>query len=102
MIEALIVTTFVVVGTLAGATCYYFSLYRPRSPGVVALVLLTLFIFWQDVLWGCVYVVVLMRHRAVTVDALVGSLVWPVFLVGLLGTMGTGLLFVLAVRREAR
>jgi len=66
------------------------------------MLLLTAFIFWQDLLWGSVYAVSLMRYRLVTFDALLRGLFWPVFLVGLLGTLGTGLLFLLIVRRELR
>jgi nitrate reductase NapE component len=100
--QALIHLVFGLIAMLSGAACYYFSLFRPRRPGVTALVLLTAFIFWQDVLWGSVFVVATMRNRLVTFELLVRSLVWPILAVGLLGTLGTGLLFLLIVRREWR
>jgi nitrate reductase NapE component len=93
---------FGLVAILSGVACYYFSLFRPRRPGAIAMVLLTAFIFWQDLLWGSVFAVATMRNRMVTFDVLVGSLFWPIFGVGLLGTMGTGLLFLLILRRELR
>ncbi len=100
--QALIQLVFGLIAMLSGAACYYFSLFRPRRPGVTALVLLTAFIFWQDVLWGSVFVVAAMRNRVVTFDLLVRSLFWPILAVGLLGTLGTSLLFLLIVRREWR
>jgi hypothetical protein len=98
----LILLIFGLVALLSGMACYYFSLFRPRRPGATALVLLTAFIFWQDLLWGSVFAVATMRNRLVTLDMLVGSLFWPILGVGLLGTMGTGLLFLLILRRELR
>jgi hypothetical protein len=98
----LILLIFGLVAILSGAACYYFSLFRPRRPGATAMVLLTAFIFWQDLLWGSVFAVATMRNRLVTFDVLVGSLFWPILGVGLLGTLGTGLLFLLILRRELR
>ena len=98
----LILLTFGLVALLSGMACYYFSLFKPRRPAVIALVLLTAFIFWQDLLWGSVYAVATMQRRLVTFEMLVRGLLWPVLLVGLLGTLGTGLLFLLIVRRELR
>ena len=100
--QSLILLLFGLVAILSGAACYYFSLFRPRRPAVLTLVLLTAFIFWQDLLWGMVFVVASMRHRLVTFDMLVRSLFWPILAVGLLGTLGTGLLFLLILRRELR
>lgn len=96
----MIVLTFGLVALLSGMACYYFSLFRPRRPGVIALLLLTSFIFWQDLLWGSVYLVAAMQHRLVTFESLVRGLLWPILLVGLLGALGTGFLFLLIVRRE--
>jgi nitrate reductase NapE component len=98
----LILLIFGLVALLSGTACYYFSLFRPRSAGATAMVLLTAFIFWQDLLWGSVFGVATMRNRLVTFDMLVGSLFWPILGVGLLGTVGTGLLFLLILRRELR
>lgn len=98
----LILLIFGLVASLSGAACYYFSLFRPRRPGATAMVLLTAFIFWQDLLWGSVFAVATMRNRLVSFDMLAGSLFWPILAVGLLGTLGTGLLFLLIVRRELR
>jgi nitrate reductase NapE component len=98
----LILLIFGLVALLSGVACYYFSLFRPRRPGAIAMVLLTAFIFWQDLLWGSVFAVATMRNRLVTFDMLVGSLFWPILGVGLLGTLGTGLLFLLILRRELR
>jgi hypothetical protein len=100
--QSLVLLVFGLVAILSGAACYYFSLLRPRRPGVITLVLLTAFIFWQDLLWGMVFAVTTMRHRMVTLDMLVRSLFWPILAVGLLGTLGTGLLFLLILRRELR
>jgi len=100
--QSLILLTFGLVALLSGTACYYFSLFRPRRPGVIALVLLTAFIFWQDLLWGSIFLVAMMQHRLVTFEMLIRGLSWPVLLVGLLGTLGTGLLFLLIVRRELR
>ena len=100
--QSLILLLFGLVAILSGAACYYFSLFRPRRPAVLTLVLLTAFIFWQDLLWGSVFAVIAMRNRVVTFDVLVESLFWPIFAVGLLGTLGTGLLFLLIVRRELK
>jgi nitrate reductase NapE component len=93
---------FCLVAILSGTACYYFSLFRPRRPGATAMVLLTAFIFWQDLLWGSVLAVATMRNRLVSFDMLAGSLFWPILAVGLLGALGTGLLFLLIVRRELR
>ena len=98
----LILLTFGLVALLSGMACYYFSLFKPRRPAVIALVLLTAFIFWQDLLWGSVCAVAMMQRRLVTFEMLVRGLLWPLLLVGLLGTLGTGLLFLLIVRRELR
>jgi len=100
--QSLILLVFGLVAILSGTACYYFSLFRPRRPAVIALVLLTAFIFWQDLLWGSVFAVTTMRYRLVTFDMLVRSLFWPILAVGLLGALGTGLLFLLIVRRELR
>ena len=100
--QSLILLTFGLVALLSGTACYYFSLFRPRRPGVIALVLLTGFIFWQDLLWGSIFLVATMQHRLVTFEMLIRGLLWPVLLVGLLGTLGTALLFLLIVRRELR
>ena len=100
--QSLILLSFGLVAMLSGATCYYFSLFRPRRPAATALVLLTAFIFWQDLLWGSVFAVATMHNRAVSFDALVGHLLWPIMAVGLLGPLGPGLLFLLIVRRELR
>jgi len=100
--QSLILLVFGLVAILSGTACYYFSLFRPRRPAVIALVLLTAFIFWQDLLWGSVFAVTSMRYRLVTFDMLVRSLFWPILAVGLLGALGTGLLFLLIVRRELR
>ncbi len=100
--QTLIVLTFGLIALLSGAACYYFSLFRPRRPGALAMLLLTAFIFWQDVLLGAVYAVEAMRYRLVSPEALAAELFWPVFLLGLLGTLATGLLFLLILRRELR
>jgi nitrate reductase NapE component len=100
--QMLILLIVGLVAILSGTACYYFSLFRPRRPGTTAMVLLTAFIFWQDLLWGSVFAVATMRNRLVTFEMLAGSLFWPVLAVGLLGTLGTGFLFLLIVRRELR
>jgi nitrate reductase NapE component len=100
--QTLILLIFGLVAILSGVACYYFSLFRPRRPGAIAMVLLTAFIFWQDLLWGSVFAVATMRNRLVTFDMLAGGLFWPILGVGLLGTLGTGLLFLLILRRELR
>ena len=100
--QTLVLLVFGLVAILSGAACYYFSLFRPRRPAVITLVLLTAFIFWQDLLWGMVFAVTVMRPRMVTFDMLVRSLFWPILAVGVLGTLGTGLLFLLILRRELR
>lgn len=100
--QSLILLIFGLVAVLSGMACYYFSLFKSRRPAVVVMLLLTAFIFWQDLLWGGVYAVAVMRYRLVTIEMLVKGLFWPVFLVGLLGALGTGLLFLLIVRRELR
>lgn len=98
--QALILLLFASVAILSGAACYYFSLFRPRRPATTALVLVTAFVFWQDLLWGSLFAVVTMRDRVMSFDALATHLLWPILAVGLLGTLGTGLLFLLIVRRE--
>jgi len=98
--QNLILFIFGLVALLSGVACYYFSLFRPRRPAAIALVLLTAFIFWQDLLWGSVYAVAMMQRRLVTFEMLAGGLFWPLLLVGILGALGTGLLFLLIVRRE--
>ena len=100
--QTLILLIFGLVAILSGVACYYFSLFRPRRPGVVAMLLLTAFIFWQDLFWGAVYAVAVMRYRLATLETLAGELFWPVFLLGLLGALATGLLFLLILRRELR
>jgi nitrate reductase NapE component len=100
--RTLILVIFGLAAMLSGVACYYFSLFRPRRPGAIALILLTAFIFWQDLLWGGVFAVASMRDRLLTFDTLAESLFWPIFAVGLLGTLGTGLLFLLILRRELR
>jgi hypothetical protein len=100
--QSLILLTFGLVALLSGVACYYFSLFRPRRPAVTALVLVTAFIFWQDLLWGSIYAVAMMQHRLVTFEMLTGGLFWPLLLTGILGALGTGLLFLLIVRRELR
>jgi hypothetical protein len=100
--QSLILLVFGLVAALSGAACYYFSLFRPRRPAVAALVLLTAFIFWQDVLWGSVFAVATMDNRVVGFQVLVRHLLWPILAVGALGTLGTGLLFLLIIRREWR
>ena len=100
--QSLILLVFGLVAILSGAACYYFSLLRPRRPAVITLVLLTAFIFWQDLLWGSVFAVTTMRYRLLTFDMLLRSLFWPILAVGLLGALGTGLLFLLILRRELR
>jgi hypothetical protein len=100
--QSIVLLTFALVALLSGTACYYFSLFRPRRPGAVAMLLLTAFIFWQDLFWGSVYAVAVMRYRLVTFEALVRELLWPVLLLGILGTMGTGVLFLLILRREWR
>jgi nitrate reductase NapE component len=100
--QSLILLLFGVVAILSGAACYYFSLFKPRRPAGTALVLLTAFIFWQDLLWGSVFAVATMHDRVVSFEALVGNLLWPILAVGLLGGVGTGLLFLLILRRELR
>jgi hypothetical protein len=102
MVQSLILLVFGLVAALSGAACYYFSLFRPRRPAVIALVLLTAFIFWQDLLWGSVFAVAAIRSRALSVEVLAGHLLCPILAVGLLGTLGTGLLFLLILRRELR
>lgn len=100
--QSLILLTFGLVALLSGVACYYFSLFRPRRPAVTALALVTGFIFWQDLLWGSIYAVAMMQHRLVTFEMLTGGLFWPLLLTGVLGALGTGLLFLLIVRRELR
>jgi nitrate reductase NapE component len=100
--QSLILLIFGLVAILSGLACYYFSLFRPRRPATTAMVLLTAFIFWQDLLWGSVFGVAAMRNRLVTFEMLAGGLFWPIVGVGLLGTLGTGLLFLLILRRELR
>jgi nitrate reductase NapE component len=100
--QSLILLSFGLIALLSGIACYYFSLLTPRRPAVVAMLLLTAFIFWQDLLWGSVYAVAVMRYRLVTFEMLVRGLFWPVFSVGVLGAVGTGLLFLLIIRRELR
>ncbi len=100
--QSLILLIFGLVAVLSGAACYYFSLFRPRRPAATALVLLTAFVFWQDLLWGSVFAVATLHERVVSFDVLAGHLLWPILVVGLLGTLGTGLLFLLILRRELR
>jgi glucan phosphoethanolaminetransferase (alkaline phosphatase superfamily) len=100
--QSLILLTFGLVALLSGAASYYFSLFRPRRPAAIALLLLTAFVFWQDIFWGAVYAVAAMRSRLVTFETLARELFWPAFLLGLLGALATGLLFLLIVRRELR
>jgi hypothetical protein len=100
--QSLILLVFGLVAILSGAACYYFSLFRPRRPAATVLVLLTAFIFWQDLLWGGVFAVATIHNRVLSFEALVGQLLWPILAVGLLGALGTGLLFLLIVRRELR
>jgi hypothetical protein len=100
--QSLSVLLFAAVAILSGAACYYFSLFRPRRPAATALVLLTAFIFWQDLLWGSVFAVATIHNRVLSFEALVGQLLWPTLAVGILGALGTALLFLLIVRRELR
>ena len=100
--QSLSLLLFGAVAILSGAACYYFSLFRPRRPAATALVLLTAFIFWQDLLWGGVFSVAAVHNRALSFEALAGELLWPILAVGILGALGTGLLFLLIVRRELR
>jgi len=83
-----VLLVMVVVIALSGYSALYFaSRYEKRSPAVVALVSLMGFVFLVDVLWGSVYYVSCVAERAVTFDSVVGLL-------------GTGLVFLMVVRRE--
>ena len=68
--------------------------------GYSALVSLMGFVFLVDVLWGAVYYVSCVAERAVTFDAVVRMLTVPVLVVSVVGLLGTGLVFVMVVRRE--
>ena len=83
-----VLLVMVVVIALSGYSALYFaSRYQKRSPAVVALVSLMGFVVLVDVLWGSVYYVSCVAERAVTFDSVVGLL-------------GTGLVFLMVVRRE--
>jgi hypothetical protein len=91
----------VVVIALSGYSALYFaSRYQKRSPAVVAIVSLMGFVFLVDMLWGSVYYVSCVAQRAVTFDAVVRSLTVPVLVVSVVGLLGTGLVFLMVVRRE--
>ena len=96
-----VLLVMVVVIALSGYSALYFATrYERRSPAVVALVSLMGFVFLVDVLWGAVYYVSCVAERAVTFDALVRSLTVPVLVVSIVGLLGTGLVFLMVVRRE--
>ena len=94
-----VLLVMVVVIALSGYSALYFATrYEKRSPAAVALVSLMGFVFLVDVLWGAVYYVSCVAERAVTFDALVRSV--PVLVVSIVGLLGTGLVFLMVVRRE--
>jgi hypothetical protein len=96
-----VLLVMVVVIALSGYSALYFaSRYERRSPAVVAIVSLMGFVFLVDVLWGSVYYVSCVAERAVTFDAVVRSLTVPVLVVSVVGLLGTGLVFLMVVRRE--
>lgn len=89
------------MAVLSAVACWYFSThFRRRTPGVVALMLLTGFMFLVNVLWGSVYYVSCQARRLLTFESVVEGLTWPVLGVSILGLLATGLVFVLIVRRE--
>lgn len=99
--ETAVVVLMGVVAVLSGIVCWYFSTHsRRRTPGVVALILISGFIFLVDVLWGAVFYVSAQARRVLTFEAVVQGLAWPVFGVSLVGLLGIGLVVVLIMRRE--
>lgn len=99
--QSIVVVVMGLIAVLSGTACWYFGAhYRPRSVGVVALVLLTGFVFLVDVLWGSVYYVAVLARRTMTFDGVVAGLFVPVLGVSVIGLLATGLVFVLIVRRE--
>ena len=87
------------VALLSGLGLQYFLRYKPRSPGVVALILLTGFIFFEDLLFSAIFYVSAVSRHVITFEGLVCELVWPVVGVTVIGVLGTGLLFLLIVRK---
>lgn len=99
--ETAVVVVMGLVAVLSGIVCWYFSTHsRRRTPGVVALILISAFIFLVDVLWGSVFYVSAQARRLMTFEAVVKGLMWPVFGVTVVGLLGIGLVVVLIVRRE--
>lgn len=84
---------------LSGLGLQYFLRYKPRSPGVMALILLTAFIFFEDVLFSSIFYVSAVSRYVMSFEGLVCELVWPVIGVTVVGVLGTGLLFLLIVRK---
>lgn len=97
----LVLMVMVTVIALSGYSALYFApRYERRSPAVVALVALMGFVLLVDVLWGSVYYVSCVAERAVTFDSVVRLLTVPVVVVSVVGLLGTGLVFLMVVRRE--
>lgn len=99
--ETAVVVVMGLVAVLSGIVCWYFSThFRRRTPGVVALILVSGFIFLVDVLWGSVYYVSAQARRWLTFEAVVSELTLPVLGVSIVGLLGVGLVVLLIVRRE--
>jgi hypothetical protein len=96
----LVVMVMVTVIALSGYSALYFATrYERRGPAVVAFVSLLGFVFLVDVLWGSVYYVSCLVERAVSFDSAVRSLTVPVLVVSVVGLLGTGLVFLMVIRR---
>jgi len=86
---------------LSALACWYFSTRLQRhSPGRLALILLTGFVFLVNLLWGAVYYVACEARLVMTFEGLVDRLWVPVLMVSLVGLGATGLVSLLIVRRE--
>ena len=99
--QTAVLATMCAILVLSGVGLWYFSTQlRRRSPGRLALILLTGFVFLVNLLWGAVYYVSCEARLSMTFEGLVDRLWLPVLMVSLVGLGGTGLVSLLILRRE--
>jgi hypothetical protein len=101
--QAAVLGTMAAIACLSAVACWYFSTrIERRSPGRLALVMLTGFVFLVNVLWGAVFYVSCEARVAMTFEGLVDRLWLPVLVVSVVGLAATGLVGLLILRREVR
>lgn len=99
--QTAVLGTICAILLLSALACWYFSTRLQRhSPGRLALILLTGFVFLVNLLWGAVYYVACEARVVMTFEGLVDRLWLPVLMVSLVGLGATGLVSLLILRRE--